>query len=116
MLEGAAKAGALRSAWAFVLPSHQENFGIAVAEALAAGTPVLVSDQVAIWREVLADGAGLVAPDTLAGTIDVLRRFLALSADDQHAMRRRARRCFASRFDIFRAAESLRLLIEQEVR
>ncbi len=116
MLEGAAKAGALRSAWAFVLPSHQENFGIAVAEALAAGTPVLVSDQVAIWREVLADGAGMVAPDTLAGTIDVLRRFQALSGDDQHAMRRRARRCFASRFDIFRAAESLRLLIEQEVR
>ncbi len=40
MLQGAAKYGAFRAAEAFVLPSHQENFGIVVAEALACGTPV----------------------------------------------------------------------------
>ena len=57
MLGGAAKWGAFRGAEAFVLPSHQENFGIAVAEALACGTPVLISNQVNIWREVLADRA-----------------------------------------------------------
>ena len=58
MLQGAAKYGAFRCAEAFVLPSHQENFGIVVAEALACGTPVLISDQVNIWREILESGVG----------------------------------------------------------
>jgi len=115
MLSGSAKAGALRAASAFVLPSHQENFGIAVAEALAAGTPVLVSDQVAIWREVVADGAGMAAADTLAGTRELLTRFADCCPEQRLAMRRQARACFAARFHIHRAADSLRLLIEREI-
>jgi glycosyltransferase involved in cell wall biosynthesis len=115
MLAGPAKTGALRAAAAFVLPSHQENFGIAVVEALAAGTPVLVSDQVAIWRELLADRAGLVAPDTLAGTTELLTRFLALSPGDRTTMGLCARASFVARFHIERAADSLRLRIEREI-
>ncbi|WBH17907.1 glycosyltransferase [Sphingomonas radiodurans] len=115
MLAGEVKAGALRAAEAFVLPSHQENFGIAVAEALAGGAPVLISDKVNIWREVLADGAGLVAPDTLAGTADLLARFLALSPGERAAMRVAARACFESRFRIEETAESLLDLIERRV-
>ena len=115
MLDGAAKAGALQAASAFVLPSHQENFGIAVAEALAAGTPVLVSDQVAIWREAVADGAGLVAPDTQEGTIALLTRFLDCSPAERAAMRRKARASFLTRFHISQAADSLRSLIEREI-
>lgn len=115
MVAGAQKAGALRAASAFVLPSHQENFGIAVAEALAAGTPVLVSDQVAIWREVVADGAGFAASDTQAGTIDLLALFLACNPAERQAMRVQARACFTNRFHIDRAADSLRLLIEREI-
>ena len=60
MVSGALKWGALRAAEVFVLPSHQENFGIVVAEALAAGVPTLLSSKVNIWREVQADGAGMV--------------------------------------------------------
>ncbi len=61
-LAGEAKARAFAGADAFVLPSYQENFGIAVAEALAAGLPVLVSDAVGIAPEVAAAEAGLVVP------------------------------------------------------
>ena len=61
MLTGDLKWGALHAAEAFILPSHQENFGIAVVEALACGKPVLISDKVNIWREIEADGACLVA-------------------------------------------------------
>jgi len=46
---GDLKWGALRACEAFILPSHQENFGIAVVESLAAGRPGLISNQVNIW-------------------------------------------------------------------
>ncbi len=59
-----------------MLPSHQENFGIAVVEALACGKPVLISDQVNIWREIVEDGAGLVEEDTEEGVEKLLRQFL----------------------------------------
>jgi glycosyltransferase involved in cell wall biosynthesis len=107
MLEGDAKWGAFRTAEAFVLPSHQENFGIAVAEALACGTPTLISDQVNIWREVAAAGAAFVEPDTAEGTRLLLLRWAALPADEKARMRATAAACFAARFEISRAAESL---------
>ena len=43
MLQGDLKWGAFRAADAFILPSHQENFGIVVAEALSANLPVLTN-------------------------------------------------------------------------
>jgi len=52
MLKGALKWGAFYACEAFILPSHQENFGIAVAEALACGKPVLLSDQVNIAPDI----------------------------------------------------------------
>jgi glycosyltransferase involved in cell wall biosynthesis len=107
MLRGDVKWGALRASEAFVLPSHQENFGIAVVEALGCGVPVLVSDKVNIWREIVDDGAGLVAPDTTAGTAALLRRWLSLDADERLRMSRAARRCFAQRFTVTAMADSL---------
>ena len=51
------KVAAFRAADVFVLPSHSENFGIAVAESLAAGTPVVVSRNTP-WQAVETEGAG----------------------------------------------------------
>ena len=107
MLSGDLKWGLLRLAEAFILPSHQENFGLAVTESLACGTPVLISNKVNIWREIVADGAGLVADDTATGTLDLLRRWLALSAAERAGMREKSRVCFDSRFEIRQAAASL---------
>jgi glycosyltransferase involved in cell wall biosynthesis len=58
-LEGAAKWSAYRDADIFVLPSQNENFGNTAAEAVAAGTPVIVTDQCGI-APLLKDVAGLV--------------------------------------------------------
>jgi glycosyltransferase involved in cell wall biosynthesis len=107
MLTGDVKWGAFRAAEAFILPSHQENFGLAVAEALACGCPALLSDKVNIWREVEADSAGFSAPDDAPGTLDLLRRWLSLSAEARAAIRERARQCFENRFQIDRAAAAL---------
>ena len=107
MLSGERKWGAFHAAEAFVLPSHQENFGIAVAEALACGLPVLISDKVNIWREIVEDGAGFVAGDTEAGTTLLLQNWLALTPDGRQQARERADACFHQRFEIKTAAESL---------
>ena len=107
MLSGDLKWGAYHAAEVFVLPSHQENFGIAVAEALACGRPVLISNKINIWREIEADGAGLIASDDLAGTTGLLERWLAMPAAQKETMRRNAICCFTERFEIHKAAQSL---------
>jgi len=112
MLTGDLKWGAFAAADVFILPSHQENFGIAVVEALACGLPVLISNQVNIWREIEADGAGLVAPDTREGTTSLLLRWMTLSDTERQEMRRAASKCFAKRFDMALAPESLLRILE----
>jgi glycosyltransferase involved in cell wall biosynthesis len=90
MLTGDAKWGAFYGSDAFILPSHQENFGIAVVEALACGKPVLISDQVNIWREISEAGGCVVAGDTLAGTEKLLDTWLRASYKQHQAMGRNA--------------------------
>ncbi|MEI6861853.1 MAG: glycosyltransferase [Verrucomicrobiota bacterium] len=104
---GDEKWGAFQAAEAFVLPSHQENFGIAVVEALSAGTPVLLSRQVNIWPEISADGAGLDGDDTVAGCRALLERWLALSPATRQTMRRQAVETFRQRYTADTAARSL---------
>lgn len=107
MTEGAVKWSLLNSAEAFLLPSHQENFGVVIAEALACGVPVLISDKVNIWREIQADGAGIIEPDTLEGTVSLLRKWVSLPSTRRAEMRDCARHCFETRFEIHRANSSL---------
>lgn len=107
MLEGTRKTGALRSAEAFVLPSHQENFGIAVAEALSVGTPVLISRKVNIWREIEAAGAGYVGTDDDAGVTRLLRAWSTASSSQRRQMSERAAALFQERYEIGRVARSL---------
>lgn len=100
MVRGTQKWGLLRSASAFVLPSHQENFGIAVVEALAVGTPVLISKKVNIWQTITASGAGFAQDDTLKGTSELLMRWIATPPPDQQIMRSSAETCFRAHFSI----------------
>jgi glycosyltransferase involved in cell wall biosynthesis len=75
-LEGDAKWNALREADWFVLPSAAENFGIAVVEALAVGTPVIVSPQVAVADRVVAAAAGMVSDSDPARLVEALETAL----------------------------------------
>ena len=107
MLEGARKWGALRGADAFILPSHQENFGIAVVEALAGGTPALISKKVNIEGEIVSAGAGLAETDDLAGTARLLQQWQALDPGRRASMREQAASLFNERYEIGRVARSL---------
>ncbi len=116
MLQGDAKWGAFYGCDAFVLPSHQENFGIAVAEALACGKPVLISNQVNIWREIESSGAGFVADDNAQGTYQLLDRWCRLSETERQSMQSKARACYQDHFDVAvstkRMADVLRSVVD----
>jgi len=112
MLQGDLKWGAIRASEALLLPSHQENFGIVVVEALACGVPVLISNKVNIWREIEHDGSGIARNDDLEGTCDLLRSWLSMTVEERAEMRRRAENCFTRRFEITRTAEILLALLK----
>jgi len=88
-VEGERKQAMLQRARVFVLPSHSENFGIAVVEALGAGVPCLISDRVAICQDVVAAGAGLACS---TAAVDIAGKIKVLLSDDMtfHTMRGKA--------------------------
>jgi glycosyltransferase involved in cell wall biosynthesis len=107
MLQGDMKWGAFYASEVFALPSHQENFGIAVAEALGCGLPVLISDKVNTWREIDELRSGLVGADTAAGVERLLRDWLALSGAERSGFANQARSTFTARFSVDAMASDL---------
>jgi glycosyltransferase involved in cell wall biosynthesis len=106
-LYGAEKWAAFNLAELFILPSHQENFGIVVAEALSVGLPVCITRQVNIWPAIVEGGAGLVCNDDQAALDLALKHWIHLGAEEKSEFRRRARQCFEDNFQIDAAATRL---------
>lgn len=80
-LSGQDKYDAFAGSDCFVLPSMNENFGIAVVEALSAGLPVLISDNVYIWKEIIEEGGGWVCNYSLESLIDSITYILKSPSD-----------------------------------
>jgi glycosyltransferase involved in cell wall biosynthesis len=112
MVTGDAKWGAFYASEAFILPSHQENFGIAVAEALGCGRAVLLADKVNIAEDIADEGAGLMELDTPEGTINLLRRWIAMTVRERQEMGDRAYRCFHKNYDMRENAKAIIKLFE----
>ena len=87
-----------------------ESFGIVLAEAMAAGAPVVCSDLPA-FRAVADDAALLVPPDHPAALADALRR--ALTDEQQRARMRERGETAAQRFDWDRLAEGVEAVYEK---
>jgi glycosyltransferase involved in cell wall biosynthesis len=103
---GEAKRSLLRQADWFVLPSAAENFGIAAAEALAFGVPVLLSPGVALAQQVAQAGAGHCIDPTLPGLVAALMQ--AVQQPPPESMRQAARDLAAEQFSW--SANTTRLL------
>jgi len=104
-LEGERKEAVLGGASLLVLPSHQENFGLCVMEALAHSVPVLVSPNVNLATEIAAHNAGWVATidkDALAAKLAE-----ALRDKEELARRGRAGRQLSQKYSWENAARSL---------
>jgi len=91
----------------FILPSHQENFGIAVVEALAMGTPVCTTTGVNIHGVLQQYDAGLICNDDQAGVVSALETWQVLGDSQIKTLGTNARRCFEDQFRIDSASNKL---------
>ena len=107
-IDGDDKQGLLGRSAIFALPSHQENFGMALVEAMACGVPAVVSASVNLSPDVARVRAGWVADDTDAGLADTLRS--AMSDEGERGRRALAARDLAAQFTWAAAAEQLEAL------
>jgi glycosyltransferase involved in cell wall biosynthesis len=107
MVLGDAKWGAIYGCDAFVLPSHQENFGIVVAEALACSKPVLITNKVNIYKEIVLGEGGIVEDDTLKGIISLLNQWLQLTKDNKALMNKNAFKTYEHFFNVKETAQNL---------
>lgn len=112
MVKGEAKWGAFYACEVFILPSHQENFGIAVAEALACGKAVLLADKVNIAPQISKDGCGLMELDDQAGTDALVSKWIAMPAEERRAMEQQALVTFHERYDMQGTAMTIIRLFE----
>ncbi len=101
----------LQASKALVQPAQAENSGRAVAEALAAGKPVLIARGLNLWREVLGHSVGLAAEDSEAGYTALFNGWLRESPAGRAAFGANARRCYETHYTEQAAANTLTAVI-----
>jgi glycosyltransferase involved in cell wall biosynthesis len=112
LLVGDMKWAALSSSDVFVLPTHHDNHSVAMIEALACGLPVLITDKLFLWPDIVASGSGLVASDSVDGLFDIFIQWFTMDPEEQALMKQRAVKTYRDNFDAKVAAQSLCLLIK----
>jgi glycosyltransferase involved in cell wall biosynthesis len=106
------KTAAFAGADIFVLPSYSENFGIAAAEALAAGLPCVLGDGVAIAKDVVQAGAGVAVRTDPTSIADGLRHIIA-AHEEFASLSDKARRLARERYSVEAMGASLARLYAQ---
>lgn len=112
-LVGDEKWAAFEGAEAFTLITHQENFGVVLAEALASGTPVITTRRTNIHTELSETGAAIICDDTGASAGQAIAGFLALPENERTAMRLAARMGYRTQFTTRAAARDLMAVLQE---
>lgn len=97
LLAGELKLSALYNSDVFVLPTHSENFGIAIAEALGCGTPVITTKN-APWNELITTRSGWWIDDSRSSLLEALTEAMNLSESELSAMGQRGRELIIQKY------------------
>ena len=107
MLSNDSKWGAFYGAEAYILCSHQENFGISVVESLACSKPVIISNQINIWREINDSTAGIICDDNEESLRIAMSKWFELSDEQKNDMGRNALQAYQNYFHVKAASEKM---------
>ncbi len=110
-VDGDAKWNLFRQADIFILPSHSENFGIVVAEALACGVPVIATRGTP-WEGLITRRCGWWSDIGREGLASALREAMILPDDARREMGRRGRAWMEQDFSWTRVAGQMSLVYE----
>ncbi len=111
MVSGEEKWNLLTNAKAMILWSHQENFGISVAESLSVGVPVLISKQVNIWSEIVENNAGIADNETMDSLVETIKTFCTLSKNEYYEMSISAKKTYEALYNPGNYAKRLKSLL-----
>lgn len=115
MLSGKEKIEAYAGSDIFVLPSYSENFGVAVAEAMASGIPVVISNKVGIYKDVERNSAGIVIrPDSKS--LYQATKLLLEDANLGKELAINARKLVEESYDIDKVADKMLRAFEEILR
>jgi glycosyltransferase involved in cell wall biosynthesis len=107
MLTGDSKWGSFYGCEAYLLPSHQENFGIAIVEAMACEKPVLITKNINIWREIEAGKAGWIIDQVNESSISQkLINMASLTSSNLNTIGKNAFDTYVNKFDIEARAQA----------
>ena len=101
------KWGAISASEAMVLSSHGENFGVSIVESLSCSKPVLTTNKVNIYREVLNSNAGLISKNKVNSFFSILKKFKNFDKKEIKKMNKNSYECFKSNFDLSSSQNSL---------
>ena len=100
ILTGEIKWGAINQSKATILPSHGENFGVSLIESLSLSKPVITTNKVNIYKEILKYKAGLVSNNTTNSFKKIFSEFDKYNSKKLNKMSINAKKCFDDKFNL----------------
>ena len=94
MILGNLKWGAITASKGMVLSSHGENFGVSLVESLSCSRPILTTNKVNIYKEILKSKAGYVSKNNISGFYLILKKFYSLSMINIRKLNLNSQKCF----------------------
>ena len=106
LLSGGDKHSAIVDSEMLVLPSYSENFGMVVIEAMACGTPVVISNKVGIAKEVQEYNAGIVTEISASDLAGNIRKLLS-NPGLRDTLARNGKRMVTENYDIDKVVQKM---------
>ncbi len=116
MLDNNAKWGAFYLANIFILPSHQENYGIAVVESLACGCPVFITNKINIYPYILEGNCGIVFEDNVDELKKEILNWDFKNLKKRDAMSRSATKTYELKFNPENTARNYCSILKQDLK
>ena len=111
---GDIKSGAILASKGMVLASHGENFGVSLVESLSLNRPVITTNKVNIYKQILKYKAGLISNNNVNDFSKILKQFYLLNKKQILKMSNNSYRCFDENFNLSKKDKNFYKLLNSQ--